>query len=122
MTLSSNGPPALASYGSSLSLLLCSLLHFVGGGAQQQMGTDRLCFFFFFLLNKQSASGEVENQSAVKMVGNIDKRLRGMEKPILPLSVEGQVHLQIQEATSQDNLCQAQDPSHRKKKGGGAQC
>jgi len=49
-------------------------------------------------------SGEVENDSAVTTVKKIEKRLLGYPEVGLPLSVEGQVHQQIQEATSLNNL------------------
>ncbi|ELR24308.1 serine-protein kinase ATR family protein [Acanthamoeba castellanii str. Neff] len=51
-----------------------------------------------------AATGETNNESAVQTVADIERRLKGQEKSYVTLSVEGQVHTQINEAISQDNL------------------
>jgi phosphatidylinositol kinase/protein kinase (PI-3 family) len=40
----------------------------------------------------------------VQTVADIERRLKGQEKSYVTLSVEGQVHTQINEAISQENL------------------
>jgi phosphatidylinositol kinase/protein kinase (PI-3 family) len=53
---------------------------------------------------QSAATGETNNESAVQTVADIERRLKGQEKSYVTLSVEGQVHTQINEAISQDNL------------------
>lgn len=56
-------------------------------------------------------TGEIKNEKAVGCVSKIESRLSGQNDkktrgPNLPLSVEGQVNILIEEATSIENLCQ----------------
>eukprot|EP00126_Sphaerothecum_destruens_P012111 Sdes_comp20982_c0_seq10m19359 len=53
---------------------------------------------------KHNSATEPERQAA-KVVSDIEKRLKGKQKNSLPISIEGQVHGLIQEATNIDNLC-----------------
>uniref|UniRef100_H2ZM58 Serine/threonine-protein kinase ATR n=1 Tax=Ciona savignyi TaxID=51511 RepID=H2ZM58_CIOSA len=55
-----------------------------------------------------SSSSADTNEKALSHVNDIDKRLRGIiaKNKGLPLSIEGHVHYLIQEATSEENLCQ----------------
>jgi len=55
---------------------------------------------------KITPSGEVKNEQAVKMIQELDDRLQGKEGQGLPLSIEGQVHQQIEEAISISNLAE----------------
>lgn len=57
-----------------------------------------------FPITQAAATGEVNNESAVQTVADIERKLRGQEKSFVTLSVEGQVHSQIMEAISQENL------------------
>jgi len=50
------------------------------------------------------SGGEVENEQAVRIIQDIDDRLQGKVGVGPPLSVEGQVHQQIEEAVSLQNL------------------
>jgi len=54
--------------------------------------------------NKRTPSGEIQNELAIKTVKDIDDRLQGKIGIGLPISVQGQVHQQIEEAVSLDNL------------------
>lgn len=51
----------------------------------------------------QTTAGESENEQAVKIIKDIDDRLQGKIGG-LPLSVKGQVHQQIEQAVSLENL------------------
>jgi len=53
---------------------------------------------------KMTPSGELENEQAVRIIQDIDDRLQGKTTSGLPLSVEGQVHQQIEQAVSTQNL------------------
>jgi len=56
-------------------------------------------------VQKRNANeNENSNQRGVDIVNEINDRLQGIVGPGLPLSVQGQVHLQIEEATSVNNL------------------
>lgn len=57
--------------------------------------------------SSKSEQTEVVNETGVKKVNDVEKRLRGLmeHNKGLPLSIEGQVHYLIQEATDYDNLC-----------------
>jgi serine/threonine-protein kinase ATR len=50
------------------------------------------------------STGEQENEQAVKIIRDIDDRLKGKVGKGLPLSVEGQVHQQIEKAVNHQNL------------------
>jgi FATC domain len=59
------------------------------------------------IFSHQPPSGEYANDDAVAIIKKIEKRLMGHPDELgLPLSVEGQVYQQIQEATSAKNLSQ----------------
>jgi len=53
-----------------------------------------------------SASGEVENEQAVKSLQTIRGKLQGVIQTGLPLSIEGQTQELIRQATSAKNLSQ----------------
>jgi len=56
---------------------------------------------------KNKETGEVTNEEGVKILKDIEKRIQGFEgnnRIRIPLSIEGQVHYLINEATSADNL------------------
>lgn len=65
------------------------------------------CLFYVL---QSPPSGEIAHEEAVTIIKKIEKRLMGhpinQEDLGLPLSVEGQVYQQIQEATSAKNLSQ----------------
>lgn len=54
---------------------------------------------------KADQQGTVQQGAAAKVVLEVEHRLRGVNKGI-PLSVEGQVHQLISDATNVDNLCE----------------
>jgi len=57
--------------------------------------------------SKNKETGEVTNEEGVKILKDIEKRIQGFEgnnRIRIPLSIEGQVHYLINEATSADNL------------------
>ena len=55
----------------------------------------------------KSEPTEVVSETGVKKVNDVEQRLRGLmeHNKGMPLSIEGQVHYLIQEATDYDNLC-----------------
>lgn len=57
---------------------------------------------------KMVTSGESENEQAVKIIKDIDDRLQGKVGG-LPLSVKGQVHQQIEQAVSLENLAEVRN-------------
>lgn len=69
--------------------------------------------------NTKNSSNEEKNMTAMHMIQQIEKKLKGIvrtggikgrddgkETKDMPLSIEGQVHHLILEATSNHNLCQ----------------
>lgn len=56
------------------------------------------------IIKYKTPSGEVENTQAVDIINKIDSALQGKIGQGLPLSIEGQVHKQIEEAISEKNL------------------
>lgn len=60
-------------------------------------------------IKAKEATGEVTNEEAVKILKDIEQRLKGYQsknKIMIPLSIEGQVHKLINEATDVENLAQ----------------
>lgn len=58
--------------------------------------------------SKNRETGEVTNEEGLKILKDVERRIKGFEgtsKIMIPLSIEGQVHYLIEEATSDDNLC-----------------
>lgn len=53
---------------------------------------------------KRTIQAETEHSKALQIIQVIDNRLQGKDVEGLPLSVEGQVSLQIEAASSLDNL------------------